>query len=73
VGSTVLTVMALTECDVNHDGIINVGDVQSVINEALGVTPASNDLNGDGTVSVVDVQISINAVLGLGCTARSGP
>jgi hypothetical protein len=69
----VLTVMALTECDVNHDGIINVGDVQSVINEALGVTPASNDLNGDGTVSVVDVQISINAVLGLGCTARSGP
>jgi uncharacterized protein YjdB len=73
VGSTLLTVMAQLICGVNQDGTINVVDVQSIINEALGVTPAGNDLSGDGTVSVVDVQISINAVLGLGCTARSGP
>ena len=70
-GSTVLTVMALSECDVNQDGAINVVDVQSVINEALGVTPASNDLSGDGTVNVVDIQIAIDAAQGLGCTARS--
>jgi len=57
-------------CDVQHNGDINVADVQLIINEALGVTPAVNDLNGDRVVNVSDVQIEINAALGLGCAAN---
>jgi len=44
---------------------VNVVDVQMIINEAMGVTPAIHDLNGDGVVNVVDVQMEINAALGL--------
>jgi len=62
-----------SKCDVNQDGSTSVADVQLVINEALGVSPATQDLNGDGLVNVVDVQIVINAALGLGCSADSGP
>jgi hypothetical protein len=47
-----------------------VTDVQLVINQALGVTPAVDDLNGDGVVNVPDVQIEIDAVMSLGCEAR---
>ena len=56
-------------CDVNSDGTVSVADVQLVINEALGVTPAVHDLNHDSLVNVADVQIVINAALGLGCSA----
>jgi hypothetical protein len=54
-------------CDINGDGSVSVSDVQLVINEVLGVSPAVHDLNHDGRVTVADVQIVINAVLGLGC------
>jgi hypothetical protein len=54
-------------CDINGDGTVNVSDVQLVINEALGVSPAVHDLNHDGVVNVADVQKEINAALGLGC------
>src|SRR5580704_2990850 len=60
---------SFSKCDVNQDGTTTVADVQSIINEALGVTPPTNDLNGNGVVNVVDVQFVINAVLGLGCVA----
>jgi hypothetical protein len=65
-GCTAGTVTAFT-CDINGDGAVNVVDVQLIVNEALGVTPAVNDLNHDGVVNVADVQIVINAALGLGC------
>jgi streptogramin lyase len=50
-------------------GGTSVGDVQRIINEALGVMPASagDDFNGDGVINAVDVQNEINAALGLGC------
>jgi len=54
-------------CDLNGDGSTNIADVQLLINEALGLTPAVNDLNHDGVVNVADVQVEINAALGLGC------
>jgi hypothetical protein len=54
-------------CDINGDGSVSVSDVQLVINEVLGVSPAVHDLNHDGRITVADVQIVINAVLGLGC------
>jgi hypothetical protein len=55
-------------CDINADGFTNVADVQLIINEALGVSPATHDLNHDGAVNVADVQKVINAALGLGCS-----
>ena len=54
-------------CDVNGDGNTNVGDVQLIVNQVLGVVSASCDVNGDGGVNVADVQQVVNAVLGLGC------
>jgi hypothetical protein len=64
-----LVVSAFSACDVNRRGNINVGDVQSIINKALGGMAPNNDLNNDGVVNVVDVQILINAVLGGVCPA----
>ncbi|MGA3044596.1 MAG: hypothetical protein ABSF54_27800 [Bryobacteraceae bacterium] len=57
-------------CDIQQSGNINVGDVQLVINEALGVTVAANDLSGNGVVDVLDVQIEVNAALSLGCVTK---
>jgi hypothetical protein len=58
-------------CDLKQNGSVNVADVQLIVNQALGVTPAVNYLQGAGAaVNVVDVQIEINAALGLGCTAK---
>jgi hypothetical protein len=58
------------KCDIDGSGVVNVGDIQQEIDEALGAAPAVNDLNGDGVVNVVDVQIVFNGALGLGCTAK---
>jgi hypothetical protein len=60
----------LLSCNIKGYGTTNVVDVQTMINEALGVTLAANDLNRDGVVNVVDVQIVINPALGLGCAAE---
>jgi hypothetical protein len=54
-------------CGANGGVTATVADVQSLLNQALGVTPAVNDLNRDGTVNVADIQKTINAALGLGC------
>ena len=59
-------------CDVNHDGAVNVVDVQLSVNQILGRTGCINgDLNGDGSCSVVDLQRIVLAILGQGC--RVGP
>jgi hypothetical protein len=65
-----VSTQASSTCDFSHNGATNVSDVQVIVNEALGTTPASDDLNGDGRVNVVDIQIEINAALGLGCIAN---
>jgi hypothetical protein len=57
-------------CDIIGYATTNVADVQMIINEALGVTPAVNDLSADGVVNIADVQIVINAAAGLGCTPQ---
>jgi uncharacterized repeat protein (TIGR01451 family) len=57
-------------CDLTQTGNVTVADVQSIINQALGVAPPLNYLDGGSVVSVVDVQIEINAALGLGCAAK---
>jgi hypothetical protein len=62
-----LTVSSFTQCDIDNAGAVSVANVQSIINQALGVKPAVNDINGDGVVNVVDAQLDINAALDLGC------
>jgi uncharacterized repeat protein (TIGR01451 family) len=58
-------------CDINQNGSTTVADVQSLINEALGINPILNDLNGDGLINITDVQIVINDSLGFGCAFKS--
>jgi hypothetical protein len=64
---TAATISGISFCDLNHDGTTNIVDVQTIVNEALGVTSPVNDMNGDGKVNAADVQIVIHAALGLGC------
>ncbi|HEX3743251.1 MAG TPA: hypothetical protein VHW09_04965 [Bryobacteraceae bacterium] len=59
----------ITRCDVNQDGMIGITDLQSLIEQALGILQASNDLNTDGTVSLVDVQLAVAAALNNTCQA----
>jgi uncharacterized repeat protein (TIGR01451 family) len=61
------TVAAFSPCDVTHDGMTDVSDIQREINEALGAWSPADDLNSDTIVNVMDVQIVINAALSLGC------
>jgi len=62
---------SFSPCDVNHDGVINIADVQAIINEALGLSPCTADLNGDGKCDSVDVQRVITAELGGSCNATA--
>jgi len=55
-------------CNVNGQTSVDVQDVQTMINGAIGLG-ASMDLSGDGIANVVDIQIVIDAVLNLGCHA----
>jgi hypothetical protein len=54
-------------CDLNHVGSTTVVDIQTIIDEALGIAPPVDNLNGAGAVNVVDVQIVTDAVVGMGC------
>jgi hypothetical protein len=65
--TAILQVSGPGPCTVTQDAYVSVADVQSMINQALGVASAVNDLNQDHVVNVVDVQIVMNGALGLGC------
>jgi hypothetical protein len=58
-------------CDLNHDSVLNVLDIQLMINQAIGASSCTNDLNSDGKCDVIDVQRVVNAVGGAAC--RIGP
>ncbi|HUB80592.1 MAG TPA: hypothetical protein VMB03_17430 [Bryobacteraceae bacterium] len=60
-----------TVCDVNHYGMTTPADVQTIINEALGLDTAADDLNKDGVVNVVDIELVVASALGYGCQATS--
>jgi hypothetical protein len=61
--STSTTGSSTSACDLNHDGVVNVLDVQISINQVIGTAPCTNaDLIGSGVCTVVDVQRVINAV-----------
>lgn len=51
--------------DLNHDGLINVLDLQILVNTILaGNGDASADFNQDGAVNVLDLQLLVNNILG---------
>jgi hypothetical protein len=55
-------------CDLNKDNMVDILDVQSAVNQAIGLTPCgSADLDKNGTCDVVDVQRVVNAALGGAC------
>jgi hypothetical protein len=58
------------DCGVNGNERMNVGDVQTIVNEALGLTQALHDLDGNGIVNVVDALMGIDSALGLSCAAQ---
>lgn len=52
------------KCDVNHDGTVNVGDVNVVLAAILQESnDTSLDVNGDGGVNVGDVNVILSAIL----------
>jgi uncharacterized repeat protein (TIGR01451 family) len=59
----------LSACSVTLGANTTVTDVQQIVNQALGVSPAANDLNADGKVNIVDLQIVTVAAMGQGCSA----
>ena len=51
--------------DINHDGQVDISDVNGVINMMLGKSDiAPVDVTGDGQVDISDVNLVINAMLG---------
>ena len=42
----------------------SVANVQSIVNQVLGIAPATTDLNGDGQINVLDIQFEIDSALG---------
>lgn len=62
------TITAGDACDVGGHGTVGIADIQLMINDALGISPAVNDLSQDGAVTVADIQIVIAGALGMGCS-----
>ena len=58
-------------CDVNGDGKWTVQDVQTAINQVVGLSACASDINQDGACTVADVQRIVNAVLNGTCV--TGP
>jgi hypothetical protein len=59
--------VTVSTCTVTGDTSAGVVDVQTMINEALGVSAPLNDLNSDGVINLADVQIVAGAAMGRGC------
>lgn len=59
--------IGLFTCDVNGDGTVGAADVQTLVNEALGLVAAVNDMNRDGVVNVADIQLVASAAMGHSC------
>ena len=56
--------------DVNHDGEVNIADINTVINIILGgnvndQTRRRADVNGDGEVNIADINAIIAVILNL--------
>jgi hypothetical protein len=60
--------------DLNHDGTVNVQDLQILVNAILAGTNAVNqDFNIDGRVNVIDLQLMVNRILEIPTPPSSSP
>jgi hypothetical protein len=62
--SSDLTIVTPLACTVSGDATPSVADVRQIINQALGIAPATYDFISDGVINVADVQIVVNAASG---------
>ena len=55
----------LNNGDINDDGLLNILDIITVVNIAVGSSPYDEnaDLNGDGQVNILDVILLVNLIL----------
>ena len=52
--------------DVNGDGEVNIGDINSVVNAILNdITDEAYDVNGDGEINIADINVIVQNILGL--------
>ncbi len=71
---TSLTINAAVKGDVNGDGEVNIGDLNSIITVILeNRDDPVADVNGDGEVNIGDVNVEIALILGGGEPEPEGP
>ena len=64
-GPYVLSALVVTSGDVNHDGVVNSGDVEPFVDLLLsGQFSAAADMNEDQRVNGLDVSLLVAAILG---------
>lgn len=51
-------------CDIDHDGHVDITDVNLAINAMLGKSDLPADATGDGVTDISDVNAIINVMLG---------
>ncbi len=65
---TVLEQNATNRYDINHDGVVDIFDINILLNVLLGYTQGYSttdaDINNDGTVDIFDINETINVMLG---------
>ena len=53
------------DCDVNHDGEVNVADINAIVHAIFdNIEDPAADVNGDGEVNIGDINAVINTILG---------
>lgn len=58
-------------CDLNHDGVVNILDVQLMTNQVLGLVGCNNDLTQNGSCDMPDITRVVIAAQGGAC--KIGP
>lgn len=58
---------AVSACDLNADGVVDLMDVQAATNMGLGLAPCTANVIGTSVCNIVVVQRIINVVLGGAC------
>jgi hypothetical protein len=63
---------AISPCDLNQDGVVNLTDVQLSVNMTLGLVPCTANIGGAGVCNIAVIQRVVNAALGGACVTGGG-
>jgi hypothetical protein len=58
---------AVNACDLNHDGVVNVLDIQLAVNMVLGFAPCTANVTSPGVCDIVMIQRVTNAAVSGNC------